>query len=586
MDSSPSAPSPDVRESRPSFRKPANEVSRRNYRRHSPSSSRSPTPAFRGGWKRDRSPSCVSQDDKGSKKGRQLDSESEMRRVRTRKGTDADLHNYQSHSRDRYGRAEDYDHSYSRRHTSYHDRSHHNSMGRDSHARADYYRYDDGRYSKQSSERSVSERGRHRRKESWASERDRDKEDTSDVRASERGRDRVDKIDVRDHYRIKDREARSGQDKRGGKWTDEGSDVEVERYRHVKKMDNGMSNRDTDDDEGIDRDTNKVDGKERHKSKLDIERSKEKESRQRKREERKGKESEKDEDNHHKSSDRGHKERGEKHQKKYVHTPDVGKEDRYLSSGHEGAGEDSRERLRQGQDGSKKGDEKRKVSTEQTKSNHSSFEAPRGSQDATTAGILRPAVAASDHTDESWRLVSTMDEKSAKGTKWGPETEASDTATPSSNPEVAKTAAMKAAEHVNINLGDCKSVDQKKKMLWKSKNQEPAAVSGTNRWDTVQFVDRERQEKFNKLMSLSVLSFLSPAVGCQRGSGSRCTTKGGQHFWIVHNGEATRATTGFGKAIHCWLAKARWTDSGTWPIVCNCFHTFGKVMVDSKARVC
>lgn len=489
MDSSPSAHSPDVRESRPAFRKPANEVSRRNYRRHSPSSSRSPTPPSPGGWKRGRSPSRVSQDDGGSKRGRRLDSEIEMGRGdtgRSRKGADAGSYDYRSHSRDRYARSEDYDHSYNRRHSSYHDRSYHSSVGRDSRARADYYRYNDVKYSTRSPERAVRERGndegRHRRKESRGSEKDRDRED---------------KGDVWDRYRSKDREACSGLDKSGGKRRDEGSHVEVERSRYGKKIDNGVSHRDADDDEGRDWDAEKVDGKEKHKSKLDTEKLREKESRRREREEGKEKEREKDEDDHHRNRDSRHNSRDEKHRKKAVHASDIRNDD-----GHEGAGEHSKERTQHGQDGSKKEDKDRKHSSEPTNLNRSSSEMPLESQDATTAGTHGPAVAALGHNDESRKLVSTVDEKFAKSTKWGPEAEALDTATASSDPEVATMAAMKAAALVNINLGGIKSVDEKKKMLWRSKNQESAAVSGTNRWDTVQFADQERREKFNKLMGV------------------------------------------------------------------------------------
>lgn len=70
----------------------------------------------------------------------------------------------------------------------------------------------------------------------------------------------------------------------------------------------------------------------------------------------------------------------------------------------------------------------------------------------------------------------------------------------------AKVAAMKAAELVNRNLvgvgvGSSMTADQKKKLLWGSKKTTPAEESG-HRWDTALFSDRERQEKFNKLMGV------------------------------------------------------------------------------------
>ncbi|KAK9943977.1 hypothetical protein M0R45_009564 [Rubus argutus] len=70
----------------------------------------------------------------------------------------------------------------------------------------------------------------------------------------------------------------------------------------------------------------------------------------------------------------------------------------------------------------------------------------------------------------------------------------------------AKVAAMKAAELVNRNLAGagpvgCMTADQKKKLLWGNKKNATAEEAG-HRWDTALFTDRERQEKFNKLMGL------------------------------------------------------------------------------------
>ncbi|KAF8398228.1 hypothetical protein HHK36_017154 [Tetracentron sinense] len=67
----------------------------------------------------------------------------------------------------------------------------------------------------------------------------------------------------------------------------------------------------------------------------------------------------------------------------------------------------------------------------------------------------------------------------------------------------AKVAAMKAAELVNRNLigGGYMSTDQKKKLLWGNKKNTTAEESG-HCWDMPLFSDRERQEKFNKLMGV------------------------------------------------------------------------------------
>ncbi|CAA0812837.1 Unknown protein [Striga hermonthica] len=69
--------------------------------------------------------------------------------------------------------------------------------------------------------------------------------------------------------------------------------------------------------------------------------------------------------------------------------------------------------------------------------------------------------------------------------------------------DAAKIAAMKAAELVNKNLigTGCMTADQKKKLLWGNKNN-TASEEPAHRWDTTTFGDRERQEKFNKLMGL------------------------------------------------------------------------------------
>ncbi|KAJ6380816.1 hypothetical protein OIU77_029667 [Salix suchowensis] len=74
--------------------------------------------------------------------------------------------------------------------------------------------------------------------------------------------------------------------------------------------------------------------------------------------------------------------------------------------------------------------------------------------------------------------------------------------------DAAKVAAMKAAELVNKNLVGVgfMSTEQKKKLLWGSKKSVAPEETG-RRWDTVMFGDRERQEKFNKLMVILILIF-------------------------------------------------------------------------------
>ncbi|KAL0848223.1 hypothetical protein Bca101_021470 [Brassica carinata] len=69
--------------------------------------------------------------------------------------------------------------------------------------------------------------------------------------------------------------------------------------------------------------------------------------------------------------------------------------------------------------------------------------------------------------------------------------------------DAAKVAAMQAAELVNKNLVGTGylTTDQKKKLLW-GKKKSTAAEESAHRWDSALVGDRERQEKFNKLMGV------------------------------------------------------------------------------------
>lgn len=69
--------------------------------------------------------------------------------------------------------------------------------------------------------------------------------------------------------------------------------------------------------------------------------------------------------------------------------------------------------------------------------------------------------------------------------------------------DVAKVAAIKAAQLVNQNLTSTgfMTADQKKKLLWGNKKSN-ATEESSHHWDTSLFSDRERQEKFNKLMGV------------------------------------------------------------------------------------
>ncbi|GAB2221660.1 hypothetical protein Droror1_Dr00012845 [Drosera rotundifolia] len=69
--------------------------------------------------------------------------------------------------------------------------------------------------------------------------------------------------------------------------------------------------------------------------------------------------------------------------------------------------------------------------------------------------------------------------------------------------DAARVAAMKAAELVNKNLigTGIMTAEQKKRLLWGNKKANTPEES-SHRWDAALFSDRERQEKFNKLMGV------------------------------------------------------------------------------------
>ncbi|CAO2822283.1 unnamed protein product [Amaranthus hypochondriacus] len=73
----------------------------------------------------------------------------------------------------------------------------------------------------------------------------------------------------------------------------------------------------------------------------------------------------------------------------------------------------------------------------------------------------------------------------------------------STSVDAAKVAAIRAAQLVNQNLTSTgfMTADQKKKLLWGNKTSTTSEES-SHRWDTSLFSDRDRQEKFNKLMGV------------------------------------------------------------------------------------
>ncbi|XP_031266278.1 arginine/serine-rich coiled-coil protein 2 isoform X2 [Pistacia vera] len=126
--------------------------------------------------------------------------------------------------------------------------------------------------------------------------------------------------------------------------------------------------------------------------------------------------------------------------------------------------------------------------------------------------------------------------------------------------DAAKVAAMKAAELVNKNLvgGGYMSTDQKKKLLWGNKKSTTTEES-VHRWDTALFGDRDRQEKFNKLMSLRLPWYIWPIVGCEGRSEGRAQTQQSRWQRSPPSGQAEGTTAGFGEAVHSWTSTERWT---------------------------
>ncbi|CAN0890587.1 hypothetical protein LINGRAHAP2_LOCUS16521 [Linum grandiflorum] len=127
---------------------------------------------------------------------------------------------------------------------------------------------------------------------------------------------------------------------------------------------------------------------------------------------------------------------------------------------------------------------------------------------------------------------------------------------------------------VNKNLvgGSFMSTEQKKKLLWGSKKSTTAAAvepSG-HRWDTTVFGDRERQEKFNKLMSLSPQRYLWPIVGCEGGrEGGNEDQQSRRRRQSSVSRKAGAATSGVREAVHSGSSKERWTYSWIGALIQN-----------------
>ncbi|KAA8517283.1 hypothetical protein F0562_017576 [Nyssa sinensis] len=157
--------------------------------------------------------------------------------------------------------------------------------------------------------------------------------------------------------------------------------------------------------------------------------------------------------------------------------------------------------------------------------------------------------------------------------------------------DAAKVAAMKAAELVNRNLigTGYLSTDQKKKLLWGNKKNTTAEESG-HRWDTGLFSDHERQEKFNKLMSLRLPWYLWPIVGCEGRSENGAQTREPRGQWPPPSREAEGTPAGSREAIHCWTPSQRWPHCWTRSLMiylesfCNFMTIFSYALLYCRVR--
>ncbi|KAL0543917.1 hypothetical protein IC582_019022 [Cucumis melo] len=156
----------------------------------------------------------------------------------------------------------------------------------------------------------------------------------------------------------------------------------------------------------------------------------------------------------------------------------------------------------------------------------------------------------------------------------------------------AKVAAMKAAELVNKNLVGVgyMTTDQKKKLLWGSKKSTAVEESG-HQWDTALFNDRERQEKFNKLMSLRLPWCLWPIVGCEGRAEDGVPTDQPRWQRTSPCRKAKGAPDGFRKTIHCWTSQKR--RSNCWirslslvAIGCGLFLWFDEIVTRTFSLCC
>jgi len=542
MDTSLASQSPDTSDAKPSFRKPSNDASHRKYRRHSPVSGSS-SPSSSGGLKRDRSMSPNASHGQGaktadsSKRARRndggRDSFRDYDRVHGRRGPDAremtERHSY-SRSRDYHSRSDDY--SYNRRHGGADDRDYHrysSYSGRDSRSgiRSEYSKRD-GDYDKLSrDDRWTAERGS---REKGVDDGSRKRKELEKERDNDNG--------SKDHYKNMDREKCTERPKVGTRHSNADLDMEQERSRDK----DGTSDLGRDRDGSRDRSRNQDDNREHSRdlggNKLEPKRSHDdvrvrdkdgvgdhNESRSRVRDKYKSgeKDSESYKDEKVQRRKREDLREHDRHKEKHAR-----ESERHSKSESKGSGlyrdrdeKKERDRYQDGGGNARKGQESEQISRSAREGKHQSDLSDRDSR--------RHRPVSEDAGQLQGKAIPSVDDtKSSKNTNMVPEAQGLSEPSSSSATEaevahdlnVAKLAAMKAAELVNKNLGvsGYMSADQKKRLLWGSKKATAVEEqSGNNQWNMAHFADPDRQEKFNKLMGVKGESKAEPKAGDKNG---------------------------------------------------------------------
>ncbi|KAG1334235.1 arginine/serine-rich coiled-coil protein 2 [Cocos nucifera] len=527
MDPALRAPSPDKSNVKASFRRPSNDAANRKYRRHSPLGD-SDSDSSGGSPKRERSRSLVHSKEDHSKISddqRRMDGGRELERGSNRYRSSREHDSNRHSDRHSFGSSHDFhrhdDYGRHRRHADEDERNYHRSSrsGRElrDETRSDRMRRD-----------SVSDRYR----DSWRDIDTHSREKYENVEHRIKRKER--ESDAQEHYRYGDkdydkavtgsRQINSSRDygKSGERDRQKDRETRDDRRDHHKSPGNYKNDhsslhdvRGCVKDSAPGRDSGSLRLKETQKS------------------------GNKEVDGQEDLMQRKHSNReGDKYKEKYKKEPEEGRqnEDRSLSSYWE------RDRKY----------EQHLDKSSNVRQNSSATRLKLGNSEGN---------AVDEKPSSSLKQVKEIDEKETSEHTSSITNQAGD----GSDLNAAKVAAMKAAELVNKNLVGVGylSTDQKKKLLWGNKKNSSSEETA-NRWDLNLFSDRERQEKFNKLMSLRLPSYLWPILGCEGHCDSRGQTR---QQGRKPPSEETGARDGPGEAVYCWTSAERWPDSWSWPVM-------------------